>query len=485
MTGPARHKNTTSGHAETKTPDTRRVNSIGTLLVSITVVIFLTEFVVMLILDSFPNLTKYQEAATDSIFLVLLLLPTMYFLIYLPLQSQIKQLKATQTKLRASEQRFSDIASQAGEWIWEIDAEGRFTYSSPIVSEILGVKADEIIGRYFYESFLPEERDELTQVSYSIFSKKQAFTSFISRNLHTDGRMVTLETTALPLLDEDGNLIGYRGSDRDITERIHVESRLLSAKSAAEASNRAKSTFLANMSHELRTPINGTLGSLELLLMDDLAPSQIHLVETASESSRHLLELIDQLLQYSQLETHELEVNLQSFDPRALVARVDKAMRSGAVNKGLRLETACDPKLPAYLLGDQGHIASVVEHLIGSAIKFTHRGNVRLEADYQAKSNGPGILHLHVLDTGIGIPDSGIDKLFEEFTQLSDSPSRRYGGTGLGLALCRRLAHGMGGTIGADRRLSGGTIFWVSIPLEVTSETPVPDAVTIPAANAS
>ena len=472
MIGPKHHEPPESERPGKVSNPFRMLTSIGSLLVSITLAIFITEFVIMMVLEFFSELTTLQKATADSLILIVLMLPTMYYLIYLPLKSQINQLETTQTKLRLSEQRFSDIASHVGEWIWEIDAKGRYTYSSPIVSEILGIKADAIIGHYFYETFLPEEREELKKTTFGIFSKKQSIRSLINRNLHLDGRVATLETSALPLLDREGNLVGYRGANRDITEQILVEDRLLSAKYAAESSNRAKNTFLANISHELRTPINGTLGSLELLLLDGLTPSQKLHAQTASESSNHLLSLIDQLLQYSQMETHELDIKLQPFDPRSLVAEIDKAMRASAVNKGLRLESACAPIMPDYLLGDRKHIAIVIEHLVSNAIKFTPRGSVRLEADYQTQPKGPGILHLHVLDTGIGIPDEGIDKLFEEFTQASDNPSRQYGGAGLGLALCRRLTHGMGGIIGADRRLSGGTIFWVSIPLEGTTETP-------------
>jgi signal transduction histidine kinase len=158
-------------------------------------------------------------------------------------------------------------------------------------------------------------------------------------------------------------------------------------------------------------------------------------------------------------------VRTQSFDPHGLVESVAATMRPAADNKGLRFEVNCHHLMPHRLIGDPGHIGAVLEHLASNAIKFTHQGHVRIEADYQAASDSQGTLQLTVLDTGIGLPQVPIEELFEEFTQAEDHAARRFGGTGLGLALCRRLVEAMQGRIGAERRTSGGSLFWVSLPL--------------------
>jgi signal transduction histidine kinase len=185
----------------------------------------------------------------------------------------------------------------------------------------------------------------------------------------------------------------------------------------------------------------------------------------ARESSQTLLRLIDQLLEYSRLETSQLPIRTQSFDPHELVDTVASSMRPAAQKKGLHFELSCHPMMPHRLIGDPGHIGAVLEHLVNNAIKFTHKGHVRIEADYQAGKGSDGTLHLNVLDTGIGLPQGSADKLFIEFTQAEDHSARRFGGTGLGLALCRRLVEAMHGRIGAERRTSGGALFWVSLPL--------------------
>ena len=334
-----------------------------------------------------------------------------------------------------------------------------------MVEQILGYRPEEVLGRHFYDFFLDQEREELRLASFQVFEAKQSFNGFLNRNRHRDGRVVTLETSGLPLLDARGRLIGYRGADRDISEQVTARQKLLAAKAEAEEANRAKSTFLANMSHELRTPLNGTLGMLELLGDSELDAGQREQVELARESAKTLLQLIDQLLEYSRLETSQLPIRTQTFDPHELVETVATSMRPAAQKKGLHFELSCHPMMPHRLIGDPGHIGAVLEHLVNNAIKFTHQGHVRIEADYQAGKGSDGTLHLNVLDTGIGLPQGSEERLFSEFTQGEEHTARRFGGTGLGLALCRRLVEAMQGRIGAERRTSGGALFWVSLPL--------------------
>jgi len=441
------------------------LRSLGTLVFAIGVTIFCAEVLVMLILQVLPELSPHTEAVIDSVLLIILLIPAFYYLIYVPLRRQLLRLESTQQALTISEQRFSDVAAHIGEWIWEVDAEGRYTYASPMIEEIIGYRPDEVAGKYFFDFFLPEEQEELRMAAFQVFSAKQSFNGFINRNRHRGGHTVTLETSGLPLLDSEGRLIGYRGADRDISEQVIAQQRLLAAKVEAEAANRAKSTFLANMSHELRTPLNGTLGMLELLGDSPLDASQRDQISMAHDSAQRLLKLIDQLLEYSRLETSQLPIRTQTFDPHDLVATISSTMSPAAKNKGLHFEVNCHQMMPHRLIGDPGHLGAILEHLVNNAIKFTHHGHVRIEADYQTGKGHDGTLHLNVLDTGIGLPQGTLDHLFTEFTQAEDHSARRYGGTGLGLALCRRLVEAMNGRIGAERRSSGGSLFWVSIPL--------------------
>ncbi len=452
--------------------DTAKSHSPGGMLLMMALAIFCVEVFVMLLLELLPEMTPHMEALVDSALLIVLLIPAFYYLIYLPLRGQVKELEDARHALNVSQQRFSDVAAHIGEWIWEVDAEGRYTYASPMVEQVLGYRPEEILGTCFYDFFLPEERDELKHAAFQVFEAKKSFSGFLNRNRHRDGHVVTLETSGLPLLDNQGRLVGYRGADRDISEQIEAQQKLLAAKAEAEAANRSKSTFLANMSHELRTPLNGTLGMLELLGQSELDVTQREQVDMARDTSRKLLRLIDHLLEYSRLESSQLPIRTQTFDPHEVIQTVGSSMQPAAHSKGLHFEINCHPMMPHRLIGDPGHIGAVLEHLVNNAIKFTHQGHVRIEADYQAGKGSDGTLHLTVLDTGIGLPQGSAERLFTEFTQAESHSARRFGGTGLGLALCRRLVEAMHGRIGAERRTSGGALFWVSLPLPHSGADP-------------
>ena len=216
------------------------LRSLASLLFAIGIAIFCAEVLVMLILQALPEISPHAEAVIDSVMLIVLLIPAFYYLLYLPLRGQVHDLETAQHALRVSEQRFSDVATHIGEWIWEVDAEGHYTYASPMVEQILGYRPEEVLGKCFYDFFLAEERDELKLAAFQVFEAKQSFNGFLNRNRHRDGHVVTLETSGLPLLDARGQLVGYRGADRDISEQIAARQKLLATKAEAEEANRAR-----------------------------------------------------------------------------------------------------------------------------------------------------------------------------------------------------------------------------------------------------
>ncbi|WP_265533312.1 hybrid sensor histidine kinase/response regulator [Pseudomonas saponiphila] len=274
----------------------------------------------------------------------------------------------------------------------------------------------------------------------------------------------------------------YRNQDvlvcafADLSVRAQMEQQLTQAKQTADKANSAKSVFLATMSHEIRTPLYGVLGSLELMGLTDLDREQRQLLERIQVSSGLLLQIISDILDITRIESGQLSLADQSFDPRALVQRCTAAFVDAARSKGLLLFASIDPALPP-LSGDPGRISQILTNLISNAVKFTHSGHVIVRARSEPGSQGRVRLSLQVVDTGIGIGQEEQQQLFIPFYQI-DAHSHTVHGAGLGLSICARLATLMGTQIHLTSELGLGSSFTMSLELPVADEvpdTPAPD----------
>jgi len=356
--------------------------------------------------------------------------------------------------------RLEDITRLISEWVWETDTDGRITYVSDRVNEVLGALPLQIVGKTFKEIgvFLNKNGDELE------LNWNNPFRDVLFRAEDNAGGEKLFLISGVPYYNPDTwKFEGVSGTAEDITERTQVEKDLREALERAEAANRAKSEFLATMSHELRTPLTSIKGSVGLLrgfMSKDLSEEGLSLLEMTSRNSETLLVLINDMLDYEKSITGMMEIDLSLFEIGELTYAITELNQGYAKSKGVKFECDLVPEKIWVRLNEHRY-GQVLRNLLSNAAKFSDNSAV-VNISVVRKNDR---VRINVIDSGVGIPLEHQPTIFERFVQVDSSDSRQHMGTGLGLAICRSLTEAMGGTIDFISKPGTGSTFFVEFPV--------------------
>lgn len=376
-----------------------------------------------------------------------------------------KQMEEELTKIS---ERLKLATKAANVGIWEYDILNNSLVWDDAMYRLYGVSEDEFSGAYeAWERGLHPDDLEISRqhLKEAILGNRDFNPEF--RVVWNDGSIHHIKANSVVLRDKKGKPLKMIGTNWDVTERINYEKELLKAKEAAEAASIMKSQFLANMSHEIRTPMNGVLGYLNLVEKTNLSLKQKNYIQEAKSASEILLYLINDILDFSKIEAGKLTMAKVPFNLRSVINEAVSMLLPKAEEKNLSLFTQIKSSVPSEIEGDPARLIQVLNNLIGNAVKFTNQGEIKVVVEATLSDKKVSVIKFQVKDTGIGIDEETVSKLFKPFIQGDASRTRKFGGTGLGLAISKELVKMMGGTITLESVPGEGSTFTFIINAKV------------------
>ena len=377
--------------------------------------------------------------------------------------------------LRSSQsaaRKLSLVASRTDNLVLIATPDGTIEWVNESFERVMEYSIQEVVGRNPTTFMIGPETNPRTirRIKAALAQGEGISTDIV--NYSKSGRKYHLHLEIQPVRNERGVLENFIAIEADITARVETENALRRAKAEADTASRAKSEFLASMSHEIRTPMNGVIGMTSLLLDTPLNDEQRDSVSTIRTSGEALLTIINDLLDFSKIESGKLELEHQPFELASCIEETLDLFAGQAAARRIEIAHCIDPDVPAVVLGDVNRLRQVLSNLINNAIKFTPKGTVTLTAslarEVPAQLLRPNhtFLAISVRDSGIGIPSDRLDRLFKPFSQVDSSTTRKYGGTGLGLVICHRLCTLMGGDIRVHSAANEGSTFTFTVQVE-------------------
>jgi PAS domain S-box-containing protein len=385
---------------------------------------------------------------------------------------------------RKAQERLRELEREKQRLLWMVSKtenamaiasrDGRIEWVNEGFERLSGWQADEVIGS-FGDMLLDDSISGLNPESehYRSMIASKTSVQYESLNFHKDGKGYWVLTTLTPIFGSDGEVEHIIAIDSNITDRKKAEDELLKAKLHAESLARTKQEFLANLSHEIRTPMNAIVGIVQLLADSELNSEQREYLRSIEFASDNLLNIINDVLDLSKLEAGQVVYERIPFNVKEVVTRTADIFRLKAQEKGLLLEVSHDDEIPATVNGDPTRLNQILANLISNALKFTESGSVNVSKRLLKDTGAGVVLEFEVSDTGIGIALENQRKIFESFGQADSDTTRKFGGTGLGLTIIKRLAEDMDGSVGLKSALGQGSVFTVTLPFTLEEASAV------------
>lgn len=381
----------------------------------------------------------------------------------------ITEEKRANAEINRQRSAMSMLVNAIPDPIFQKDHEGRYLACNEAYSATVGRTPDQIKGLVCEDLFPAEVAAAMRARDNTVLRtlKRAAAEHWIT---YPDGQRVLVETLVSPMQGEDGQPAGLLGVSRDITNRKAAEGVVHRAKEAAEEATQMKSDFLANMSHEIRTPMNAIIGMSHLALKTDMTPRQRDYITKVHRSGQHLLGIINDILDFSKVEAGKLTIEHIDFEMDKVLDYVANLITEKCSAKGVELVFDIAPDVPQMLIGDSLRVGQILINYVNNAVKFTEAGEIVISARVVEITLEDVLLRFSVRDTGRGLTEDQMSRLFQSFSQADSSTTRKFGGTGLGLAICKSLAELMGGNVGVTSVFGKGSDFWFTVRLGVSQQ---------------
>jgi PAS domain S-box-containing protein len=381
------------------------------------------------------------------------------------LELEIKDKTRVQRMLEDNNSLLNALVQSIPDMVYYKSTAGHYLGCNRSFEETFGILSKDIIGSKDPSPFPPELAAEQKELEEKVLSTGETTGKELWVNFDK-GNQALLDIQVSPIVHPSGQTTGLIGIARDVTERNNDKQAMMQARDEAEAANLAKSMFLAHMSHEIRTPMNGIIGMTDLLGETNLNPEQDEYLQIIRLSGDNLLTIINDILDFSKIEAGKITLEKIQFNLREKTEEIIKLLGLQARKKGIYLKSRIATDIPEWIVGDPLRTKQVLINLINNAIKFTSTGGVTCDISIQESHSRKVKLLFRIIDTGPGISNEGKSKLFQEFSQTDSSITRKYGGTGLGLTISKRLVELMKGEIGVESEEKNGSTFWFTAEFE-------------------